>query len=156
MADHTDQDAIISEKLKLLKISCLKTEQKQAVVGVLNGKDVMAILPTGFGKSVIFELFTLVKMHDDKLTSLVIVSPLTSIIEDQMKDFEDPGISAVKLRCDEKTLEEIAGSKYRVIFGSAEAVLDERFRKVLKDGTKPFHSHVKLIVVDECHTVETW
>ena len=70
MADHTDQDAILSEKLKLLKISCLKTEQKQAVVGVLNGKDVMAILPTGFGKSVIFELFTLVKMHDDKLTSL--------------------------------------------------------------------------------------
>ena len=145
-----------SEKLQLLKISYLKADQKQAVVGVLNGKDVMAILPTGFGKSVIFELFTLVKMHDDKLTSLVIVSPLTSIIEDQMKDFEDLGISAVKLRCDEKTLEEIAGSKYRVIFGSAEAVLDEWFRKVLKDGTKPFHSHVKLIVVDECHTVETW
>ena len=40
--DLTDQDAIISEKLKLLKISSLKAEQKQAVVGVLNGKDVMA------------------------------------------------------------------------------------------------------------------
>ena len=43
-----------------------------------------------------------------------------------------------------------------MIFGSAEAVLDERFRKVLKDGTKPFNSHVKFIVVDKCHTVETW
>ena len=62
MADYTDQNAIISEKLKILKISSLKAEQKQAVVGLLNGKDVMAILPTGFGKSVIFELFTLVKM----------------------------------------------------------------------------------------------
>ena len=79
MADHTDQDAIISEKLKLLKISSLKAEQKQAVVGILNGKDVMAILPTGLGKSVIFELFALGKMHEDELTSLVILSPLTSI-----------------------------------------------------------------------------
>ena len=35
MADRSDQDEIISEKLKLLKISSLKTEQKQAVVGVL-------------------------------------------------------------------------------------------------------------------------
>ena len=42
-----------------------------------------------------------------------------------------------------------------MIFGYAKAVLDERFRKVLKDGTKPFHSYVKP-VVDECHTVETW
>ena len=60
----------------------------------------------------IFELFTLVKMHDDKLTSLVIVSPLTSIIEDQIKDFKNIAISAVKQRCDEKTLEEIARGKY--------------------------------------------
>ena len=56
--------------------------------------------------------------------------PLTSIMEDQIKDFENPGISAVMLSCDEKTLKEIAGGKYRVIFGSAKAVLDERFRKV--------------------------
>ena len=52
-------------------------------------------------------------------------------------------------------VEEIAGGKYRVIFSSAEAVLDERFRKNLKDSTKPFHRHVKL-VVDVRHTVETW
>ena len=46
MAVHNDhQVAIISEKLKLLKISFPKAEQKQGVVGVLNGKDVMEILP---------------------------------------------------------------------------------------------------------------
>ena len=95
-------------------------------------------------------------MHEDELTSLVIVLPLTRIMEDQIKVFENPGISAVKLRCHEKTLEEIAGGKYHVIFGSAKAVLDERFRKVFKDGTKQFHNHVKVIVVGECHTVKTW
>ena len=65
MAHHTDQYAIISEKLKMLKISSLKAELKRAVIGFLNRKDLMTILPTGFGKSVIFELFTLVKMHEN-------------------------------------------------------------------------------------------
>ena len=44
MADHTNQDAIILEKIKQLKISSLRAEQKQAVVGVLNVKDVKAII----------------------------------------------------------------------------------------------------------------
>jgi len=94
----------ISEKLKPLKIS---SEQEQAVAGVLNGKDVMAILPTEFGKSVIFELFTLEKMQEDELTYLGIVLPLTSTMEEQIKDFEDLVIFAVKLSCDDKALEEI-------------------------------------------------
>ena len=35
----------------------LKPEQEQAVQGLLNGKDILAILPTGFGKSVIYQTF---------------------------------------------------------------------------------------------------
>lgn len=66
------------------------------------------------------------------------------------------GIFVVKLRCDEKTFEEIVGVKYRVIFGLVEVVFDERFRKVLKDCTKLFYSYVKFIVVDECYIVEIW
>ena len=63
-------DVVISETLKLLKISSLKAEQKEAVVALLNDKDVMAILPTGYGKSVIFQLFTLMKMTDSSEDSL--------------------------------------------------------------------------------------
>ena len=147
------EEAIISQKLNLLKISSLKAEQKEAVVALLNGKDVMAILPTGFGKSVIFQLFTLVKLHEDDFAAVLVVSPLTSIIEDQIKDFNDLGIAAVKLNCTENTLQDIDRGKFRVVFGSAEGVLDERFTKIL-GNSKEFH--VKLIVVDECHTVETW
>ena len=63
-------DVVISETLKLLKISSLKAEQKEAVVALLNDNDVMAILPTGYGKSVIFQLFTLMKMTDSSEDSL--------------------------------------------------------------------------------------
>ena len=131
-------DTVIAEKLKLLKISSLKAEQKNAVDSLLNGKDVMAILPTGFGKSVIYQLFCLVEMNEDELSSVLIVSPLTSIIEDQTKEFEELGISAVKLTCNEETLNNIASGKHRVIFGSAEAMLNEQFQRALKDNTITF------------------
>ena len=54
----------------------------------------MAILPTGFGKSMIFQLFTLMKIEEDEASSVIIVSPLSSITNDQVKDFEDIGISS--------------------------------------------------------------
>ena len=57
----------------------IKEEQKTAVVLLLRGRDVLAILPTGFGKSFIYILFALAQ--DDLLSSkstLVVVSPLQS------------------------------------------------------------------------------
>ena len=87
-------NALITDKLELLNISSLKEEQKEAVLDLLNGKDVMAILPTGFGKSVIFQLFILMKIEEDEASSVIIVSPLSSITNDQVKDFEDIGISS--------------------------------------------------------------
>ena len=56
------ESQVMQWRIKMLKISSLKAEQKQAVVGLFNGKDVMAILPKGFGKSLMLELFTLVKI----------------------------------------------------------------------------------------------
>lgn len=97
-------------------------------------------------------IFFLVKIHKDELASLLMVLPMRSIVEEQIKDFNDLGIAAVKLTCDDETLDSIGRGKFQVIFGSAEGMLDEWFLKVLGN----FHNHVKLIVIDECHTVETW
>lgn len=56
--------------------------------------------------------------------------------------------SAVKLDFSEpENVRLISNGEYRVTMGSAESVLDERFKKVLKDLSHKFHSHVKLIVV---------
>ena len=65
--------------------------------------------------------------------------------------------SAVKQDFSEpENLRSISNGEYRVIIGSTESVVDEGFKKVLKDSSHKLHSHVKLIVVNECHTVETW
>ena len=72
----------------------VKRRTEASCLDLLNGKDVMAILPTGFVKSMIFQLFTLMKIEEDKASSVIIVSPLSSITNDQVKDFEDIGISS--------------------------------------------------------------
>ena len=68
----------------------LKEEQLLAVKDLLNGKDVLAILPTGFGKSMIFTVFNFARSEllnqagKNDTTSVLVISPLKSLIEDQI------------------------------------------------------------------------
>ena len=68
----------------------LKEGQKLAVEALLSGKDVMAVLPAGFGKSIIYQSF----VNFTITASIVVVVPLRSIIEDQLRS-NDFGLKAV-------------------------------------------------------------
>ena len=132
-------------------VKYLKPKQKLAVKCLLDGKDVLAILPTGFGKSLIYQLYILAKIRSGCHKSCtLIISPLKSIIEDQMKSFEELSISATELTIEESSLGEIF--KYQVIFASAENCLSSAFKQLLKREGK----QISLIVIDESHTVDTW
>ena len=61
---------------------------------LLKGKDVFAVLPTGFGKSLLFQLLPdIFPVKADK-NIVIVVGPLNSIIEDQLKVLQDRGITA--------------------------------------------------------------
>ena len=63
----------------------LKAEQELAVKSMLEGKDVLAVLPTGFGKSMIFTVFGIAKKNIIKSpVSVLIICPLKSIVADQL------------------------------------------------------------------------
>ena len=68
------------------KIKSLKPEQKQAVEALLAGQDVLSILPTGFGKSLIYEVFCMAKLSSNGNTSVLVISPLDSIIEERVNE----------------------------------------------------------------------
>ena len=55
---------------------------------LLDGKDVMAILPAGFGKSLIFTIFAIAKgqISRSEKTCVLVISPLKSIIDDQIAE----------------------------------------------------------------------
>ena len=65
----------------------LKPEQETAVSESLRGRDVMVVLPTGFGKSMIFTVFALARQELSTTctrTCIIVISPLKSIIDDQI------------------------------------------------------------------------
>jgi superfamily II DNA helicase RecQ len=135
------------------QVSSLKPKQKIAVQCLLDGKDVIAILPTGFGKSLIYQLYVLVKVRYGGChsSSILVVSPLKSIIEEQVNGLQEVSISATELNMEEKSLKEIF--KYQVIFASAENCLSSAFQQLLKKEGKLL---ISLIVINKSHTVDTW
>ena len=79
----------------------LKDEQRKAVKQLYGKKDLVAVLPTGFGKSLIFQLLVLLENRNrnghTQTASVLVVCPITSIINDQIFEVESMGLSACNL-----------------------------------------------------------
>ena len=155
-----DANKCIEEALDSLNICrqsqkiILKEQQERAVKELMSGNDVLAILPTGFGKSMVYTIFTLAsqKMRSAK-TCVLVISPLKSLIDDQIVEMESLGCTALELKSD--NVESIVKDPPQFNFSSAEKVLEKPFLNGLKSQTI-LHEAVSAIVVDECHTVESW
>ena len=82
----------------------LKPEQEVAVKSLLDGKDVFAVLPTGYGKSLIYQMFVRAKDFEmNGKATILVISPLVSIIKDQILDMKSIGYSAVDSRALQET-----------------------------------------------------
>ena len=138
----------------------LKEEQLLAVKDLLNGKDVLAILPTGFGKSMIFTVFNFARSEllnragKNDTTSVLVISPLKSLIEDQILELRSMSCTAEELNSG--NIYEIAATPPQFIYCTAEEALGKKFLVVLKDNNTKLHQSLSAVVVDESHTVETW
>ena len=108
----------------------LKPEQRESIMNLLNGCDVLAVLPTGFGKSFIFQMFVISKsklsLHNTRnndtptSSSCLVICPLESIIEDQIVKSRSLGISASSLT--DLTPNELSNNLPQIMFASAEKV----------------------------------
>jgi superfamily II DNA helicase RecQ len=77
----------------------LKPEQVKCFEYILQGYDVIAaVLPTGFGKSLLYQLLPDILPMKTIQNIVIVVCPLTSIIEDQLKVLKDMGINASVFR----------------------------------------------------------
>ena len=133
----------------------LKKEQETAVKELLAGKDVMAVLPTGFGKSLIFTVFTLAREQSiSAKTCVVIVAPLKSIIDDQIAEMESLNCKAMELTSE--NMASIITNPPQFLYCTAEKAIEKTFLDALKDNNTALHEAVPAIVVDETHTVESW
>ena len=142
-----DLDALASELGFVLK-----PEQKNAVESLLRGKDVFGVLPTGFGKSLIYQLFVLAKSRMPTTSSrptIIVICPLKSIIEEQiLKTSNEFNLSAAEFRFDSDTINAVRNGEVQVVYAAAEQVLNEKFTSMLREGRWLLFS--SLVVPNRC------
>ena len=101
------------------------------------------------GKKLYIQLFLKIKDMAGEMCSALVVTPLRSIIDDQIKEADGLGITAISL-VDAK-LENVS-----IVFVSVEDTLDLAFLKLLKGHFNNFHKRLSAIIVNKLRTVETW
>ena len=97
MADSLTFEAALEESLSFLSelgmSRQLRHEQKEAISMLVHGSDLLAVLPTGFGKSLIFQLLIRVQeILSSKAACVIIVCPLKSIVQDQLIEASSMGL----------------------------------------------------------------
>lgn len=122
--------------------------QAAVVADVRAGRDVLAVLPTGGGKSLLYQLPAVLLHREHGLRTLVI-SPLVALMDDQVRSLQARGIEAFAWTAGRRATPEVLAAA-TVIFASPERVASSGSRaRLLRLG-------VGRVVVDEAHCVSEW
>ncbi len=149
--DLTTQDAAIGVLRKHWGYECFRAGQWEAIEGVLNKRDTLAVLPTGGGKSLLYQLPAMLM---DGLT--LVVSPLVALMEDQVQALEKRGIragsitSALSAREIDQCWTDAEFGKYRLLYVTPERLRTDLF--LARAGRLP----ISLLAVDEAHCISEW
>ena len=157
------EDAI-SAAASILGFSQLREHQFSGAMSIISGKDTFVAKPTGSGKSLIYYLVPLAtdyidsKMSDASVTKddrnfAVVLSPLVSLIKDQMRQLKEKNITALCLEQDSQLTARLKKNDYSFVYCSPEAVLRD-YRVIFK--SKVFQEKLCCIVIDESHCIVKW
>jgi ATP-dependent DNA helicase RecQ len=130
-----------------------RPRQRDVIEDVLAGKDVLCVMPTGAGKSLCYQLPAYVR---GGLT--LVVSPLIALMEDQVQQLRDEGLSAAYLNSAQspaqqrEVLGEIHGGLEGLLYVAPERFFAASFQGVMET----LAGKVKLLAVDEAHCISQW
>ena len=123
--------------------------QQDVVDRVLTGKNTLAVMPTGAGKSLCYQLPAVLREG----TALVI-SPLIALMHDQIRSAESIGLRAASLTSAdsdrERTIERLRAGELDLLYVAPERATGESFRRLIS------RTDLALIAIDEAHCVSEW
>ena len=128
-----------------------RPNQRPIIEAVLKGEDTLALLPTGGGKSICFQIPVLAKPGLG-----LVISPLIALMKDQVQQLKKRGIAAAALTSDlhyrdmETILNQAKHQKIKFLYLSPERLSQPSFQEILS------HFPINLLAVDEAHCISQW
>ena len=125
--------------------------QESVIHAVLDGRDILAVMPTGAGKSLCYQVPAML------LSGItLVISPLISLMQDQVKALNEAGVDAafINSSLSEKemhdTFKNASKGQYKIIYVAPERLMSEGFVRLAK-GVE-----ISMITVDEAHCISQW
>ncbi|CAG9297218.1 RecQ family ATP-dependent DNA helicase [Celerinatantimonas diazotrophica] len=129
----------------------LRDGQREVIDNILNGQSAAAIFPTGSGKSLCYQLSSVLLPH---LT--LVISPLLALINDQLNFLRTKGIAAASIDSTQsreqtqQVMRQARSGELKILMISVERLKNERFREFISQVP------ISLLVVDEAHCISEW
>ena len=131
--------------------SAFREGQEDVIGAILDGRDVLGVMPTGAGKSLCYQIPALAMEG-----CAIVISPLISLMKDQVNALTQAGVPAAFLnsslseRQTAAALSNARGGKYKIIYVAPERLLTERFLSLAAE------MNPSMIAVDEAHCISQW
>ncbi|MDR1722009.1 MAG: RecQ family ATP-dependent DNA helicase [Methanobrevibacter sp.] len=125
--------------------------QEELIQDILSGQDVLGVMPTGSGKSICYQLPGLIF---DGIS--IIISPLISLMKDQVHLLHQDGINAVFINSSmsyedyHEALTEIANGEHKIIYIAPERLNSNNFLEAISENK------INMVAVDEAHCISQW
>ena len=136
---------------KYFGYTAFRDGQDKLIDSILCGNDVLGVMPTGAGKSLCFQVPTLMMKG-----VTIVVSPLISLMKDQVTNLVQQGVNVAYINRSltsaqyQKVLENTRQGKYKIIYVAPEILVTESFLQICGS------LDVSMVAVDEAHCVSQW
>lgn len=135
------------------QIQDLYSYQEEVINKVLDGQNSLCVVPTGGGKSLIFQLAAL-----QLPGTTIVISPLKALMDEQVKELREKEIEAISINSDmpfeeqRKLLRSLHEIKPKIIYISPERLFNYFFRSALLASK----ININLVAIDEAHCISQW
>ena len=148
----------------VFKVDHLYEDQIRLIKAFVDGKNISFSAPTGYGKSIVYQslpwTFDVLNELTVGFSTLILVSPLQSLMEDQCNCMKETGISSIALLYenseDDSILKDVREEGvYSLVYASPECLLGKNaWRRIL--CSDEFRDHCIGVACDEAHIIAHW